>query len=78
MLFEKQILIQREYGAEQYENSASEPTGLAAANDSKGHEDPFPRDKADRPVSVQLGDLRRAHGNGRGAPKAVSRASPRH
>jgi len=24
-------------------NSASEPTGLAAVNDSKGHEHPFPR-----------------------------------
>src|SRR6516164_8450856 len=29
--------------------------------------------KADRPVSVQLEDLRRAHGNGRGAPKAGAR-----
>jgi hypothetical protein len=37
MLFGKQILIQREYGVEEYErNSASETTGLAAVNDSKG------------------------------------------
>ena len=43
MLFEKQILLQREYGVEQYENSASDPTELVAANDSKGHEDPFSR-----------------------------------
>src|SRR5215470_10172285 len=33
--------------------------------------------KADRPVSVQLGDLRRAHGNGRGAPNpTVRRLTP--
>jgi hypothetical protein len=41
MLFEKQILLQREYGVEQYERFRQRPTGLAAVNDSKGHEDPF-------------------------------------
>ena len=41
MLFEKQILIRCDYGVEQYENSASEVTRSAAADDSKGHKDPF-------------------------------------
>jgi len=43
MLFEKQILIQRECGVEQYKKFRQRPTGLSASNDSKGHEDPVSR-----------------------------------
>ena len=53
-------------------NSASEPTELVAVNDSKRNETRSPG-KADRPVSVQLGDLRLGHRNGRGAPTPALR-----
>src|SRR5262245_32881287 len=43
----KRILIQFNVNkaSSNTKNSASEPTGLAAANDSKGHEDPFSRQR---------------------------------
>ena len=44
--------------------AASQPA--RAANDSKGHKNRS-HGKADRPLPIQLGDLRRAYGNGRGA-----------